>query len=104
MTDQEYDLIMDCLDEFDFDRVSDVMTFLNWEWSLDKDDYRVPTVQDLRANARKHLKAVIQGAHESEGKEYVTATGGFRYECKIYEDGYVWLRMAFEVTDWDNCL
>ena len=99
MTENHYDLIMDCLNEFDFDKVSDVMTFLNWTWGEE-----IPTVQELRANARKYLKAVIQGALESEGKEYITATGGFRYECKIYEDGFVWLRMAFEVTDWDNCL
>jgi len=98
MTDKEYDLIMDCLNEFDFEKVSDVMTFLNWTWGEN-----IPTVQELRANARKYLKLVIEGAHETEGKEYVTATGGFRYECKIYEDGFVWLRMAFEVTDWDNC-
>ena len=97
-----YDLIMDCLDDFDFERVSDVMTFLNWEWYMDEDDIRIPTVQELRSNARKYLKEVIQGALESEGKEYITGTGGFRYECKIYENGFVWLRMSFEVTDWDN--
>jgi len=102
MTENHYDLIMDCLNEFDFDKVSDVMTFLNWEWSIDEHNYRVPTVQELRANARKYLKLVIQGALESEGKEYITGTGGFRYECKIYENGFVWLRMSFEVTDWDN--
>lgn len=99
MTENHYDLIMDCLNEFDFEKVSDVMTFLNWTWGEE-----IPTVQELRANARQYLKQVIQGALESEGKEYITATGGFRYECKIYEDGFVWLRMAFEVTDWDNCL
>ena len=98
MTENHYDLIMDCLNEFDFDKVSDVMTFLNWTWGEE-----IPTVQELRANARKYLKLVIQGALESKEKEYITATGGFRYECKIYEDGFVWLRMAFEVTDWDNC-
>jgi hypothetical protein len=97
MTENHYDLIMDCLNEFDFEKVSDVMTFLNWTWGEE-----IPTVQELRANARQYLKLVIQSALESEGKEYITATGGFRYECKIYEDGFVWLRMAFEVTDWDN--
>ena len=97
MTENHYDLIMDCLNEFDFDRVSDVMTFLNWTWGEE-----IPTVQELRAKARQYLKMVIQGALESEGKEYVSSTGGFRYECKVYEDGFVWLRMAFEVTDWDN--
>ena len=62
----------------------------------------IPTVQELRAKTRKYLKAAIQGALESKEKEYITATGGFRYECKVYEGGFVWLRMAFEVTDWDN--
>ena len=97
MTENHYDLIMDCLNEFDFEKVSDVMTFLNWTWGEE-----IPTVQELRANARKYLKLVIHGALESKEKESITATGGFRYECKIYEDGFVWLRMAFEVTNWDN--
>jgi hypothetical protein len=39
---------------------------------------------------------------------YITSTGGFRYEAKIYNgdaegtDGYLWLRMAFEIERWDN--
>jgi hypothetical protein len=99
LTDKHYETIMDCLEEFDFDRVHKVMTFLDWKYSDDKD---VPTIETLRKNARKYLIEVAKQALESKS-EYITGTGGFRYEAKLYEDDYLWLRMAFEIADWDNC-
>jgi hypothetical protein len=98
---KHYDLILDCLDEFDFDRVQRVMTLLDWKYG---DSSEVPDTQTLRKNARKYLQEVIIGAIERKnvGDEYIAATGGFRYEAKLYPDDFVWLRMAFEVTDWDN--
>ena len=99
LTDKHYETIMDCLDEFDFDRVHKVMTVLDWKYSDDKD---VPTIETLRKNARKYLMEVATEALERK-TTYITATGGFRYEAKLYEDDYLWLRMAFEIADWDNC-
>ena len=99
LTDKHYETIMDCLDEFDFDRVHKVMTFLDWKYS---DSTEVPSVEYLRKNARKYLMAVAKEALETKS-EYITGTGGFRYEAKLYEDDYLWLRMAFEIADWDNC-
>lgn len=97
---EHYDLIMDCLDEFDFDRVHKVMFFLDWKYSDSND---VPTVQELRKNARKYLQLVAQEALSCNG-EYITGTGGFRYEAKVYEneDNFLWLRMSFCVEEWDN--
>ena len=99
LTDKHYETIMDCLDEFDFDRVHKVMMHLNWTYSDDKD---VPTVEYLRKQARGYLIRVATEALE-KNTEYITGTGGFRYEAKLYEDGYLWLRMAFEIERWDNC-
>ena len=99
LTDKHYETIMDCLDEFDFDRVHKVMTFLDWKYS---DSTEVPSVEYLRKNARKYLMEVAKQALETKS-ENICATGGFRYEAKLYEDGYLWLRMAFEIADWDNC-
>ena len=99
LTDKHYETIMDCLDEFDFDRVHKVMTFLDWKYS---DSTEVPSVEYLRKNARKYLMAVAKEALETKS-ENICATGGFRYEAKLYEDGYLSLRMAFEIADWDNC-
>lgn len=98
LTDKHYETIMDCLDEFDFDRVHMVMMHLNWTYSDDKD---VPTVETLRKNARRYLKVVAEEALNSKST-YITSTGGFRYEAKLYENDYLWLRMAFEIESWDN--
>lgn len=99
---RHYDLIMDCLDEFDFEKVHKVMFFLDWKYS---DCGDVPTVQHLRKNARHYLQEVIKGAIERKnvGDEYIMGTGGFRYECKLYPDDFCWVRMAFELEDWANC-
>ena len=100
LTDKHYETIMDCLDEFDFDRVHKVMMHLNWTYSDDKD---VPTVETLRKNARKYLREVVTQVLMSTGSDtFITSTGGFRYEAKLYENGDLWLRMAFEIESWDN--
>jgi len=98
---KHYDLILDCLDEFDFDKVRRVMTLLDWKYA---DSKEVPDIQTLRKNARKYLQEVLIGVIErmNVGDEYITGTGGFRYEAMLYPDGSVWLRMAFEVESWDN--
>jgi hypothetical protein len=98
LTDKHYETIMDCLDEFDFEQVHKVMMHLNWTYSDCKD---VPTVEYLRKNARKYLVDVVKEALERK-TEYITSTGGFRYEAKLYEEDYLWLRMAFEIESWDN--
>jgi hypothetical protein len=101
LTDKHYETIMDCLDEFDFDRVHKVMMHLNWTYSDDKD---VPTVEYLRKNARTYLKNVATEVLMSTGSDtFIIGTGGFRYEAKLYENGDLWLRMAFEIESWDNC-
>jgi len=105
LTDKHYETIMDCLDEFDFDRVHKVMTVLDWKYS---DSTEVPSVEYLRKNARKYLIEVAKEALQRDC-EFVCGTGGFRYEARIYNgdaegtDGYLWLRMAFEIESWDNC-
>lgn len=101
---EHYNLIMDCLDEFDFERVHKVMTFLNWQWS----DIGVPDVHTLRRNCRKYLQEVIREVLERKdtGGEFTIGTGGFRYEARLYPDyhptKFVWLRMSFTIEDWDN--
>ena len=98
LTDKHYETIMDCLDEFDFGKVHKVMMHLNWTYADCKD---VPTVEYLRKQARGYLIRVVTEALQRK-TEYITSTGGFRYEAKLYEKDFLWLRMAFEVESWDN--
>jgi hypothetical protein len=98
---KHYDTIMDCLDEFDFEKVHRVMKFLNWKWA---DIADVPEVSDMRKFCRKYLQNVIVGTlqRKDTGGEYIEACGGFRFEGKLYPDEFCWVRMSFTIEDWDN--
>jgi len=97
---KHYDTIMDCLDEFDFEQVHKVMEFLDWKWA----DVGIPTTSDMRKFCRKYLQNVVIGTLERKdtGGEYIEACGGFRFEGKLYPDGFLWLRVSFDIADWDN--
>jgi len=95
---KHYDLILDCLDEFDFDKVRRVMTLLDWKYAVSKE---VPDIQTLRKNARKYLTEAAKEALQ-KNCEFTCSTGGFRYEAKLYSYDFVWLRMSFIIEEWDN--
>ena len=91
--------IEDILDCFDFNKVKQVMDFLNWEWSFEG----VPELWDLRKQARSLLKKVAEKIQTCDRDNYYVATGGFRAEANIYEDDpKIYLRLVFELSDWDN--
>lgn len=82
------DLIDNILDEFDFGRVHKAMVALNWQWhNVDG----VPTIGDLRRNARNLLIDVTQGNYVMVG------SGGFF----AYKDAEV-LGLRFEVTSYET--
>lgn len=94
---KHYEMVMDCLDEFNFEKVHKVMFFLDWRYADSKD---VPTVEQLRKNARKYLIEVLREGLDH--REHTIATGGFRYEGRMYGTHRIDLRMAFELESWDN--
>lgn len=90
--DQDYwqnciDNIMDC---FDFDKVSKVMTALDWQWASCK---CVPSIYEIKREARSLLKSAIK---RKEG----TACGGF---WVYYNEESGLLRLMFVVDSWDGC-
>lgn len=86
------DLIDEILDQFDFDKVKQVMDALQWEWSMGSGS-RVPEIPEMRKTARRLLKEVV----EKPPYNY-SATGGFHVEKDA--DGFLELR--FEVTAWNT--
>lgn len=86
------DLIDEILDEFDFDKVKQVMDALQWEWSMDSGS-RVPEIPEMRKFARRLLKEVVE-----KPPYYYSGTGGFHAEKGA--DGFLELR--FEVTNWNT--
>lgn len=73
------DEIWDVLETFDWDRVHFTMAKLDWFW---RDDSIPPTVSELRTEARRLLKQVVQGSLESNNC-YTAACGGFEAYCDV---------------------
>lgn len=92
-------LIKEIMGSFDFEKVHEVMKFLNWKWaSLSNEG--IPTVDQLRDEARKLLK-------EAWDKKSTISTGGFtaRYHSEE-DDGSEYgaietLDLSFNIDQWD---
>jgi len=77
------------LKNFDFEKVHDVMTHLNWTWY--DTDGKVPSIDQLKELAKK----LLYHAAEKEGF-YSSATGGFK--ATKYENGT--LELEFILASW----
>lgn len=90
--------IEEIIDWFDFHKVHKVMEFLDWQWK----DQGVPGIGDLRKKAREYIKVAVIKCNEPEG-EYSVRCGGFHVKVNKYEgDEKVYIKLAFELEDWDN--
>ena len=62
------------MDEFDFERVHRAMMALNWKWFTSYAEDRIPTIAEIRREARRLLKDVILS-----NEDYIIhSTGGFK--------------------------
>jgi hypothetical protein len=88
------ELIDEIMDNFDFDKVHKVMTFLNWTWWNAAEG--VPSTSELRQQARRLLRDAVD-------KKSSISTGGLWARYKEYpEDDYpVSLELYFAVDHWD---
>ena len=88
------------MDYFDFEKVYEVMTHLEWAWfgkRLSLQDIR----QTVRDNLRK-LKSLLNDHLSVQGNEdceyYTLETGGFKY--KVFTNGNI--AVDFVVSDWET--
>ena len=80
------------LKNFDFGKVHRVMENLNWYWN-DTKDGGVPTVEDLKSQAKDLLKKVTEGNYK------VISSGGFEAE---YRDEVLTLKFVLEEWEIDK--
>ena len=107
LTDKHYEDLMDVLDAIEFQKIHKVMNYLDWWWvnaEGDKMDSEVPDIHALRKTARRLLTEACNKALNNESGQFTVGTGGFRAEAKLYEDGFLWMRLSFDLTDGDNSL
>ena len=59
--------IMEVINEFDFDKVYNVMNYLNWQWH--RPIPHIPNIGELKDEALRHLTSSYNGFWSSEDKE-----------------------------------
>ncbi len=71
MADLTFSTVARCLERFNFERVHAMMAVADWKWSLGSgpDDFRVPTIQEVKDQAERLLYAAVR-------EEDTVATGG----------------------------
>ena len=82
--------IKDILKNFDFEKVHSIMKMLGWQWAMVKHDDGIPSVDELKAEAKRLL---IDAATEKTQ----IATGGFRavYEANGADDEDPYIGLEF---------
>ena len=101
MTITQQQLIDEILDQFDFQKVKEVMDALNWTWGMGTESY-VPDISELRKQARELLWDLIRS------NSVMIKAGGFVVEKQeaIYRGGRMFkddtLELRFEVTAWNT--
>jgi hypothetical protein len=93
------------LENFDFHRANEVMTFLNWHWY----GIGIPSTDQLRDRARELLNAVVDSVTKKAENDpnqvahYYIAAGGFYVDSYKYPDSpKIYLRLTNHRTEWDN--
>jgi len=89
-------MIADIMDEFDFEKVHDIMKYLNWEWAIGNGESAVPSMWRIMEQA-KHLLEEVAG--REDGKCSYISTGGFM--AMKHEDCSLTLHFVLESFDAD---
>lgn len=84
--------ITEILEEFDFEKVHQVMTFLKWEWR----DLGVPSVDTIKSEVKSQIERCIKDAIANKTTMY-TSTGGFSVYCDPQEK---LIQLKFELAEW----
>lgn len=101
-------ILDEIFDNFDFEKVKAVMDKLDWKWAflkrLDpKDDFKektvtaIPTLDEIKETAAK-----LMWDCANDPKNSVIATGGFRVEKDFNDPVGPWMRLSFEIADWET--
>ena len=90
LTEKQQEIVDDIMDNFDFDKVHNVMVELDWGWGDSDGNLSIPEIWELKKSARRLLK-------ESMEEGLCVATGGFQVD----KDGD-YISLKFIVEEWDN--
>jgi len=90
MTQKQQDAIDSIMDYFKFEQVRQVMELLDWKWATA--DEGIPTVPELRQEARRLLKMAFEEKTD-------VSTGGFHVKYESDDEGE-FIQLLFAVEEW----
>jgi len=93
-------MMFDIINNFDFEKVHDVMKHLNWTWY----PKGIPTVDDLRFSARERIESVIKVCllDAKPDEEYFVSSGGLKATAIKNDYGQItFIQLEFVVVSWD---
>lgn len=92
---QKFKAIEDCLNHFDFDKVYQVMQYLDWKWYSPDHGYKVPSIERMKRTALSLASDAYDGV-VSGHQHYVSGTGGFEaFAYQIEDTGEIVVKMKF---------
>jgi len=92
-----YRQIREILNNFDFNRVHDIMEFMGWKYSFGEGHNRVPTVDDLK----KHAGIMLMFIARANGGTHHLKSGGFSVE-QYYTDQGNKMSLEFIVESFES--
>lgn len=98
------EIIDGIIEDFDFDRVHDVMEYMDWEWyeeGISSKKY-VPSIEKLKERATELLERAYNGYFEQGNSEqYSIQTGGFE-AYYVYVDNEDCFELKFVLESVNN--
>jgi len=96
MTDEEK--INEVLEEFDFDKVHEVMSFLNWKWANNDGTFKIPNHYRLIEGA----KGLLYACKNDKNDIMTSSGGGFIAHKDKDENGESYYTLSFIVCESSN--
>lgn len=93
-------MMFDIINNFDFQKVHDVMKHLNWTWY----PKGIPTVDNIIFGAREKIESVIKVCllEAKPDEEYFVSSGGLKATAIKNEYGQItFLQLEFVLTSWE---
>ena len=85
------------MEEFDFDKVHDVMVFLDWRWSIENGERTVPSSCRLMKMADRLLRDCAK--YYGDGQFHASGSGGFMASL---DNGVLGLQFILSETTTDH--
>ena len=93
-------MMFDIINNFDFQKVHDVMKYLNWTWY----PKGIPTVDNIIFGAREKIESVIKVCllEAKPDEEYFVSSGGLKATAIKNKYGQItFLQLEFVLTSWE---